>query len=67
VHAHVYPVNYLDLLDRFGGSAAGTAIARNLQAAATPEDIERRLAMMDRARVDVQVLSVSPSITISWQ
>lgn len=30
VHAHVYPVDYLDMLDRFGGAEVGTAIARNL-------------------------------------
>lgn len=60
VHAHVYPVNYLDMLDRFGGTEVGTAIARNLHADQTPEDLERRVAMMDRAGVDIQVLSVSP-------
>ncbi|CAN1724231.1 6-methylsalicylate decarboxylase [Hyphomicrobium sp. 1Nfss2.1] len=60
VHAHLYPVAYLDLLDSFGGTAVGTAIARGLHAGPTAEDIERRLAMMDKAGVDVQILSVSP-------
>lgn len=60
VHAHLYPVAYLDLLDRFGGSGVGTAIARGLHADNTQDDLDRRLAMMNKAGVDVQVLSVSP-------
>lgn len=60
VHAHLYPAAYLDLLDSFGGTGVGTAIARGLHAGDTSEDIDRRLAMMDKAGVDVQILSVSP-------
>jgi hypothetical protein len=32
VHAHVYRTEYLDMLDRIGGTETGTAIARNLHA-----------------------------------
>lgn len=60
VHAHLYPVAYLDLLDSLGGTGVGTAIARGLHADETSEDLDRRLAMMDKAEVDVQILSVSP-------
>ncbi|MEP9386780.1 amidohydrolase family protein [Mesorhizobium sp. KR9-304] len=60
VHAHLYPVAYLDLLDGFGGTGVGTTIARGLHADQTPDDLDRRLAMMNKAGVDVQVLSVSP-------
>ena len=60
IHAHVFPSAYLDLLDRAGGSECTTDVGRNLGADRTPEDMAHRLAMMDRAGVNVQVLSVTP-------
>jgi len=60
VHAHLFPSDYLDLLARFGDSAAGTAVARDLGADRTPADLARRIHMMDRAGIDLQILSICP-------
>src|SRR5438067_6386468 len=62
VHAHCYATEYLDLLDRYGGSPCGTDVARNLRADNTPGDLEARLRLMDQAGVDRQVLSMSPQL-----
>lgn len=59
-HAHVYPAEYLDLLERIGVSPDSTAIARGIGADLTTEDITRRLADMDAAGVATQVLAVTP-------
>ncbi|WP_345494018.1 amidohydrolase family protein [Nocardia callitridis] len=61
-HAHVYPAGYLDRLESVGIPAASTKVARNMQADDTARDMSARLAMMDAARVDIQVLSVSPQL-----
>lgn len=60
IHAHCYPTRYLDLLDRYGGSACGTDAARDLGAGSTPRELRVRFDLMARAGVDLQVLSVSP-------
>ncbi|MFY9527487.1 MAG: amidohydrolase family protein [Candidatus Acidiferrales bacterium] len=60
IHAHYYPIEYLDLLDRFGGSETGTAISRNCFADKVPGDLEFRFRVMDEAGIDMQVLSVPP-------
>jgi aminocarboxymuconate-semialdehyde decarboxylase len=57
---HCYPAQYLDLLDRYGGSACGTAAARDLGAEGTRGELDARFSMMADAGADVQVLSVSP-------
>ena len=57
-HAHVYPADYLDRLERIGVDPATTQVARDLRASSEPEDIAARLRQMDDAGVDVQVLSV---------
>lgn len=62
VHAHYFPTEYLDLLDRSGGSQVGTAIARGLLAGKEPGDLAARFRMMDEAGVDLQILSVSPQL-----
>lgn len=61
-HAHVYPARYLDLLEELGVDPASTKIARGLGADDSAEDLDRRLAMMDAAGVDVQILSATPQL-----
>jgi predicted TIM-barrel fold metal-dependent hydrolase len=60
IHAHYYPIEYLELLDSFGGSETGTAISRNCFASKTPGDLDFRFRVMDEAGIDMQVLSVPP-------
>lgn len=57
VHAHVFPADYLELLERAGASAAAH---RGLGADDTAADLRARFALMDEAGVDRQVLSVGP-------
>jgi predicted TIM-barrel fold metal-dependent hydrolase len=59
-HAHLWPVEYLDYLEKHG--APGVAIARNIRATDSEEDLRARFAMMDAAGVSQQVLSASPQI-----
>jgi predicted TIM-barrel fold metal-dependent hydrolase len=60
VHAHCFPMNYLDLLDRLGGSPVGTEFARKFSAGDSSEELDERIRLMDGAGVERQVLSVSP-------
>jgi aminocarboxymuconate-semialdehyde decarboxylase len=60
VHAHCFPAEYLDRLDRFGGSAVGTDFGRRFNAGNVLTELEARFQLMDRAGVDRQVLSISP-------
>lgn len=55
IHAHYFPAEYLDTLDRFGSDA--TAICRDMRAGRGPSELAARFEMMDAAGVDVQVLS----------
>jgi predicted TIM-barrel fold metal-dependent hydrolase len=59
IHAHYFPTEYLDLLDRFGSSA--TNICRGMRAGGGTSDLAARLQMMDAAGVDIQVLSATPA------
>ena len=59
-HAHLWPVEYLDFLEKNG--AQGVAIARGIRATASPDDLKARFAMMDAAGVQKQVLSASPQL-----
>jgi predicted TIM-barrel fold metal-dependent hydrolase len=59
VHAHYFPTEYLDTLDRFGSTA--TAICRNMRAGGEQADLDARFLMMDGAGVDLQVLSATPA------
>ena len=59
-HAHLWPVEYLDFLDKSGEHI--TEIARNIRATASPEDLKARFAMMDNAGVHKQVLSATPQL-----
>ena len=58
IHAHLWNVDYLDLVESYGRT--DTPTQRNRGATMSPEDIEKRFALMDRAGVAMQVLSVSP-------
>jgi predicted TIM-barrel fold metal-dependent hydrolase len=60
VHAHVYPPHYLDVLDRFGGGGAGTPGSRIVAGSGSARELAERFAMMDRAAVQMQVLSAAP-------
>lgn len=77
MHAHVLPGSARELLSRGGGDwfgmtlglgAAGNPVmttggrARALGTAAYLHGIEQRLAWMDGARIDVQVLSIAPPL-----
>lgn len=59
-HAHIYPAEYLDLLERGGASPETTAVARHIRADLTEEDLAQRLEWMDKAGVRTQVLAVTP-------
>ncbi|WP_326827250.1 amidohydrolase family protein [Streptomyces sp. NBC_01751] len=58
VHAHLWTTGYLDRLERLGKADTGTQ--RGIGADATEADLDRRFALMDRAGIDLQVLSVAP-------
>jgi 6-methylsalicylate decarboxylase len=60
VHAHYFPETYLDLLQHFGSQA--TDIARHRSAGGSSDELEARLALMDSAQVQMQVLSASPQL-----
>jgi 6-methylsalicylate decarboxylase len=62
VHAHYWTDDYLDLLADLGKSDAGAA--RGLGAGGGAE-LEARLRLMDRAGVEMQVLSASPQLPYS--
>ena len=62
VHGHYFPNEYLDMLDRFGGGGTGTAIARNAPGSGSPQELQSRFQMMDRAGVKMQILSAAPQL-----
>ncbi|ADY27653.1 amidohydrolase 2 (plasmid) [Deinococcus proteolyticus MRP] len=57
-HAHLWPDAYLEGLEKLG--AQGVDVAKGLGASDRPEDMQRRLKMMDDAGVQKQILSVTP-------
>jgi predicted TIM-barrel fold metal-dependent hydrolase len=59
VHAHYWTDDYLDLMVDLGRT--DTATLRGI-GAGDGEEIEARLRLMDRAGVEMQVLSVSPQL-----
>ena len=59
VHAHYWTDDYIDLLTNLG--QAGAVAARGLGAGGGAE-LEARLALMDRAGVEMQVLSACPQL-----
>jgi 6-methylsalicylate decarboxylase len=62
IHGHYFPNDYLDMLDRFGGGGTGTAIARAADGSGSPQELQARFAMMDRAGVKMQILSAAPQL-----
>jgi predicted TIM-barrel fold metal-dependent hydrolase len=62
VHAHYFPVEYLDRLDQYGGNQATIFIRKAKLASADFCDLENHFRNMDLARVDMQVLSVSSQL-----
>lgn len=65
VHGHYFPNDYLDMLDSFGGGETGTAIARKAPmpgGSGGPAELEARFQMMDRAGVQMMVLSAAPQL-----
>jgi len=62
VHGHYFPTPYLDMLERFGGPEGGTLSARVVPADGSDEELASRFAMMDRAGIDMQILSVAPQM-----
>jgi predicted TIM-barrel fold metal-dependent hydrolase len=62
VHAHYYPIEYLDYLDKHGGSPVGTGMSRDVFGGGSERDLSVRLASMDQAEVAIQVLSSSAQV-----
>ncbi|MBT5030759.1 MAG: amidohydrolase [Proteobacteria bacterium] len=65
VHGHYYPVEYLDMLDEYGGGGTGTAIARKAPlpgGGGSPEELEARFEMMDNTGVEMMLLSAAPQL-----
>jgi 6-methylsalicylate decarboxylase len=60
IHGHYYPNDYLEMLDSFGGGGTGTAIARAAPGSGSPQELQARFAMLDRAGVKMQILSAAP-------
>jgi len=59
VHAHYFPVEYLDRLDRYGGTQLTLNIRKNRLASPDLHHVDALLRAMDGAELDMQVLSVS--------
>ena len=59
VHAHYFPLEYLDRLDLYGGSHVTGLIRRMKLDSADFSGLQEHLRNMDRSQVDMQVLSVS--------
>jgi predicted TIM-barrel fold metal-dependent hydrolase len=60
IHAHAFPAAYVDRLAEAGIKGAG--FIRALEAGDDPDQLDRRLAEMDAAGIDLQVLSPSSLI-----
>jgi aminocarboxymuconate-semialdehyde decarboxylase len=59
VHAHYFPTDYLDLLEQIGNGEIELRSPRAGSWPSTDDDLERRIEAMDRAGVDMQILSVA--------
>ncbi len=61
VHAHLFPRDYLKILARLGAST-GPGFVAELHGGSSDAELKERLATMDRAHVDKEILSVSYSV-----
>jgi predicted TIM-barrel fold metal-dependent hydrolase len=59
VHAHYFPVEYLDRLDRYAGSQITAFFRKGKLASEGFSGLDAHIRNMDLAKVDLQVLSVS--------
>ena len=59
IHAHYFPLEYLDRLDLYGGSHVTRLIRKMKIGFAGSSGLEDHFRNMDRSKVDLQVLSVS--------
>lgn len=62
VHAHYFPFEYLERLAKYGAHEVVDPLRRHrfgFYGSKEPEAMKARLAMMDRAKIDLQVLSLS--------
>jgi predicted TIM-barrel fold metal-dependent hydrolase len=59
IHAHYFPLEYLDRLDAYGESHVTGLIRRMKLGSADFSGLEDHFRNMDRSKVDMQVLSVS--------
>jgi aminocarboxymuconate-semialdehyde decarboxylase len=59
VHAHHFPVEYLDRLDLYGGSHVTGLIRKMKLASADFRGLEDHFRNMDQSKVDLQILSIS--------
>jgi predicted TIM-barrel fold metal-dependent hydrolase len=59
VHAHYFPLEYLDRLDRYGGSHITGLIRKMKLGSEDFSGLEDHFRNMDASKVDMQVLSVS--------
>lgn len=62
IHGHIYPNDYLELLESMGGGGTGTRIARMVTGSGSNDELQSRFQMMDRAGVQIQVLSPAPQL-----
>jgi 6-methylsalicylate decarboxylase len=59
VHAHYFPVEYLDRLDLYGGNHVTSLIRKMKLDFSGSSGIDAHLRTMDRSKVDMQILSIS--------
>lgn len=59
IHAHYFRDEYLDRIDRYKGSQATVFMRRRNRISRGPADVEAQLELMDRAKIDLQILSIS--------
>jgi len=62
VHAHYFPVEYLDRLDCYGDPKLTVHIRRAGMSSANHHDLSTHFRNMDLAQVDMQVLSISSQL-----
>jgi predicted TIM-barrel fold metal-dependent hydrolase len=59
IHAHYFRTEYLDRIDALPGTHPTLFMRRKNRVSNGPEEVEAQLRLMDRAGIDLQVLSIS--------